>query len=312
MPDYLGPGAHDIPAERYHSDPCETPALSASLASKIINATPRHAFAASPRLNPDFEAEDKAAFDIGSAFHEVMTGKGRGIFVVPFDDYRKKAAQEARDDARAQGFTPLTEPQNKQVLRMVECAKVQMAEHGIGNPFERGQNEITLIWKQDGAMNRIMVDCIDEENRVAYDLKSLAGVADPDAWLRRDMSHGTDLRAAHYVDGLKAVFGGEWTYRFVLVEKEQPHCLSVAQFSEPALFIGRKKITRAREVWARCVDRAEWPGFSAEIAVIQPPAFHEANWLERESFEADYKRRTGKDVLEAAMAWQSPELMAGE
>ena len=302
----LGPGVHDIPAEIYHADPCEQPSLSAGLAAKMLDATPLHAFASSPRLNPDFEPDEKTAFDIGSAAHELLTGKGGGIFVVDADDYRSKAAQTARDEARSDGLTPLTRKQDVQVRRMIRLARVQMRAHGIGDPFEGGRNETTLIWEQGGITNRIMVDCLDETNRVAYDLKTLAGVADADRWVRRSMDHGVDLRAAHYLDGLKACFGGDWTYRFVLLEKEQPHCLSVAQMSEGALYIGRKKIARAREIWQQCLVSGIWPGFSAEIAVVEPTAFFETKWLERESYEADHKRRTGTDILTAAMHWQAP------
>ena len=305
-PPPLGPGAYEISAERYHSDPCETPALSAGLAATMLEATPLHAFAASQRLNPDFEPEEKTQFDIGSAAHELMTGKGRGIFVVDADDYRTKAAQSARDQARADGYTPLTRMQDVQVRRMVRLGRLQMRAHGIGDPFEGGRNEVTVIWRQDGVMNRIMVDCLDEENRVAYDLKTLAGVADADKWLRRSMDHGVDLRAAHYLDGLKDQFGGEWTYRFILLEKTQPHCLSVAQLSEGPLFMGRKKIRRARAMWGHCLETERWPGFSSEIAVVEPPPFYESRWLERESYETEHKRRTGKDILAAAMNWQAP------
>lgn len=207
--EWLGPGVYDIDAEIYHSDPCEEPSLSAGLAATMLDATPLHAFAASPRLNPDYERVDKTLFDIGSACHEILTGKGRGIHVVDADDYKKKAAQAERDEAREAGLTPLTRPQNDQVQRMVKLARIQMEAHGIGNPFATGRNELTLIWKQDGVMNRIMVDCVDEANRVAYDLKTCAGVADPNRWIRRSMDHGVDARAAHYLDGLKASFGGE-------------------------------------------------------------------------------------------------------
>lgn len=309
---WLPPGVHHITSERYHADPCERPSLSAGLAATLLAATPLHAFAASPRLNPEFGPVSKAEFDIGSACHELLTGKGRGIFVVQADDYRTKAAQQARDDARADGYVPLTIPQDAQVKRMIRLARVQMRAHGIGDPFEGGLNEITLIWEQDGVMNRAMVDCIDAANRVAYDLKTLAGVADADQWLRRSMDHGVDLRAAHYLDGLKASFGGDWTYRFVLLEKDQPHCLSVAQFTEGTLFMGRKKIRRAREMWGHCLATSTWPGFSAEIAVVEPAPFWEAKWLERESYEADHRRRTGQDILTAAMRWQAPAQEAAE
>lgn len=313
MTDFLNEGIHDISAERYHADPCERPSLSAGLAAKMIGATPLHAFTASPRLNPDFEPDEKTQFDLGSAAHELLTGKGRGIHVVDADDYRKKAAQEVRDEARAAGFTPLTRPQAEQVQRMIRLARVQMRAHGIGDPFEGGRNEVTLLWEQDGVMNRSMVDCIDEQNRVAYDYKTCAGIADPNRWIRTSMEHGSDIRAAHYLDGLERLYGPGWTYRFIVQEKAMPHCLSVLQLTEGALVMGRKKVARAREMWGHCLEHNDWPGFSAEIAVVEPPAFHEANWLERESYEAEHRRRHGQDILATAMRWQSPEPMtAGE
>lgn len=303
----LGPGVHDLPPDAYHADPCERPSLSASLATLLVQATPLHAWAASPRLNPDFEPTEKPAFDLGAACHELLTGKGRGIHVVEADDYRTKAAQAERDDARARGFVPLTRPQHAQVERMLRAARAQMAAHGIGNPFERGRNEVTLLWERDGVLCRAMVDCLIEEERVVYDLKTTAGLADPERWVETAMGHGIDVRAAHYLDGLVALFGGDWTYRYIPLEKEQPHCLSVVQLSESALFMGRKKIARAREVWRACLEEGVWPGWSAEIAEVTPRAYHEARWIERESVEADHRRRTGADILAAALRWQAPE-----
>ena len=120
------------------------------------------------------------------------------------------------------------------------------------------------------------------------------------------MGHGIDLRAAHYLDGLRACYGGDWTYLYMPQEKEPPHCLSVLTLSSAAIVIGQKKIRRAREMWSHCLRSGRWPSWSAEIAVIDPPPFYESRWLERESYEADHKRRTGTDILEAAMKWQAP------
>jgi hypothetical protein len=304
---FLAPGVYDVAPEVYHNDPCAEPSLSAGLASELVYATPLHAWASSRRLNPDWEPEDKTQFDIGSACHELLTGKGRGIHVVDAEDFRSKSAQAERDQARTEGFTPLTRPQAEKVQRMIRLARVQMRAHGIGDPFEGGWNEVTLIWKADGITKRAMVDNIDERRKVAYDYKTCAGYAEPTGWVRTSMSHGVDIRAAHYLEGLKATLGGDWTYRFIPQEKKPPHCLSVLQLSESAIAVGQKKARRAAEMWRHCLDTNVWPGFSTEIAIVDPPGFWEANWLERESYEADHKRRTGTDILAAAMAWQAPE-----
>lgn len=301
----LDVGEHDIPDSAYHADPCPEPGLSAGLAHLMVSKTPLHAWTKSQRLNPFFEPENKTQFDVGAAFHEIMTGKGKGIWHVEFDDYKKKAAQEERDKARAEGYTPLTTPQLDQVRTMQECANYWLQEHGIGDVFDRGDCERTLIWKRDGIYCRALVDCIDRENRVFYDLKSAANV-DPEGWVRNDLSHGTDIRAAHYLDGADAIFGEGWRYRFILTEKEPPHCLSVVELSPDALFIGTKKIRRARTMWRTCLTKQKWPAYPAEIVQVQPPPYVERDWLEREVFESTYRQQHGKDVLEAMMAFQAP------
>jgi len=304
---WLKPGVHDIDPVDYHADPCETPSLSAGLATKLVYGRPRHAWAGSPRLNPAYKSKDTTAFDIGSATHEIMTGKGGGIAIIHADNYQTKAAKEARDEARAEGLTPLTLPQHDQVLAMVSSLEAQLEVHPIGNPFLRGRKELTLIWDKDGVRNRCMVDCAVVEGRTAYDLKTLAGYADPYHWLRRSMDHGVDIRNAHYLEGLEAVFGGDWAYRFILIEKEDPHLMSVAQMTAATNIMGAKKLARARQIWKRCTERNEWPGYSQDIAEVEPPIFHETQWLERESQEADHRRRTGADILERALQWQAPE-----
>jgi hypothetical protein len=307
----FGPGAHSLAAEVYAADPAQEPSLSASIAHLLIAASPAHAWEASPSLNPDHEPEEKTAFDIGTAVHAVMTGVGPVIEVIEADDFRSKAAQQARDDAREAGLVPLTRPQAENVWRMVAAAQRQMKAHGIGDPFARGAdagtNEVSLIWQADGVWNRARPDCMDLAASVAYDLKTVSGYADPEAWVRSAMAHGVDLRAAHYLDGLAAIYPGIWRYRFVLLERDRPHCLAVVELSGAAVEIGRKKLRRARSIWRQCLDGNDWPGWSSEIAVVDPPGWHETAWLDRESREADYRQRHGRDILAAALRWQSPQ-----
>ncbi|MBW4971899.1 hypothetical protein KZY98_15680, partial [Croceibacter atlanticus] len=64
----LSPGTYDLPAEVYHADQmCAVPTLSSSLARLMLARSPRHAWHASPRLNPDHQSDDRKTFDIGRA-----------------------------------------------------------------------------------------------------------------------------------------------------------------------------------------------------------------------------------------------------
>lgn len=190
---------------------------------------------------------------------------------------------------------------------MVRLARVQMRAHGIGDPFEGGENEVAMVWQGGGVWNRAMADCLDRENRILYDYKTCAGLAEPEGWVRTAMGHGIDLRAAHYLAGIEAITGQRgWRYRFIVQEKAPPHCLSVIELGAETLDIGRRKLGRAREMWRHCLDAGNWPGFSAEIAQVDPPAFHAEKWLGREIREDEHRKRTGRDVLDAAMRFQAP------
>lgn len=299
-------GFYDLSDDDYFADPCPTPSLSATDAITLLNATPAHAWWNNRRLNPDYEAEESNAFDLGRSFHELMTGQDREVFVIDAKDYRTKAAKEQRDEARSLGLTPLLKHENQLVQHMVRRAREQMRAHGIGDPFEGGENEKALIWREAGVWNRVKPDCLDRENRVIYDLKTCAGLAEPEGWVRTGMPLGIDLRAAMYLAGAKAVFGGEWSYRYVPIEKKPPHCLSVLELSEGILFIGESKLRRAQEIWKLCLSRKKWPGYSDQIAVVEPPAFWIEKWLNRELREEDVRQRTGKDAIEASIDFQRP------
>src|SRR6185312_5568438 len=91
-------GLHDgIDPKLYHSDPCESPSLSSSLAKIIIDQTPKHAFVCHPKLNPNFAPKDDARFDLGSVAHELILDRGAGFDVVEADSWATKDARKARE-----------------------------------------------------------------------------------------------------------------------------------------------------------------------------------------------------------------------
>lgn len=129
MPDFLGPGLHRITADRYHADPMRVPSLSSTLARLVIDQSPLHAWTASPRLNPDWEPEEKKSFDIGRAFHREMLGEGEDYVVIPdgllSDDggARSKEAKAFIAGCRARGLTPIKSEEAEAVRAMVASAR---------------------------------------------------------------------------------------------------------------------------------------------------------------------------------------------
>ena len=100
QPEPLGVGIHDIPAEQYHADPCDTPSLSRSISHTLLEQSPMHAWHQHPLLNPNYQSTHKPIFDKAHAAHSVLLGGDGKLCVINEKAWRKVVAKDARDEAR--------------------------------------------------------------------------------------------------------------------------------------------------------------------------------------------------------------------
>lgn len=306
----LGPGIHDISAEAYHADPAPVPSLSSTLARLVLNRSPRHAWTAHPRLNPDHESKDSKTFDIGRAAHRAVLGKGGDFVAYPPQLLAKNGAAsttEAKEwaaEMRSRGMTPVKADEFEAVNDM--AAEIMGRLSFMGMAFPPARSELTAIAEIDGVLCRAMIDHAPEDPRQPlWDLKTTMD-ASPQAVMRSIMAYGYDVQAAHYTEVWKAATGEDRKMRFVFVEKDAPHECCIVELGGDSMLMGRKRTARAREMWGHCLQSGQWPGYPAEIVQLDLPEFYQARWLERETFEAEIKRETGQDILAAAYQWQAP------
>ena len=316
-PSRLSTGIHRISDIRYHADPCVNPSLSSTIGKKLIFQSPKHAWHASPRLNPDHEPMVKKAFDVGKAAHSMILGTGAPIADIP-DDYlasngavSTKKAKEFVEQARADGKVPIKSDEARNVDLMKARLIMTLREADIN--LMATDSEVTAIADIDGVTCRAMIDNApsDPTRPYLYDLKTTTD-ASLDAVMRSIMNYGYDFQAAHYLETWKAATGEDRSFRFIFQEKTAPFEVCLVELHEDSLIMGKKKTARAREIWRNCVSSNHWPGYPLHINQINlSPFFHE-KWLERESREADFKNQTGHDILDFARRWQAPETLAGE
>lgn len=305
----MTPGVHQMDAAAYHADPCPEPSLSSTLAKVMLSQSPLHAWTASQRLNPDYVPVEKKTFDIGRAAHRAILGAGEGYVPIPeeiLSSDGRASTKEAKAfiaDARASGLTPLKADEVAQIDTMMSAAAVKLARIGI--TFDPAHSEKCAFAQIDGVWCRAMVDNAPPDGGILWDFKTCES-ASPEACERAILNYGYDIQAAHYLDTWKAATGEDRTFRFVFQEKSAPHEICVVELGPDSLIMARKKIARARQMWRVCLDRNEWPGYPPGVHRIELPEWVHSRWLDRESAEADYKRRTGRDVLEMAMAMQAP------
>jgi len=279
----LDVGIHTIPAAAYHADPCPVPSLSSSIAKQLCLASPLHARQAHPRLTTEPTAEACEAMDVGTAAHMWLLEQLSQIAVIDAKDFRTKAAQEARDAARAAGQVPLLAARWHHVENMVAAARGQLAAHRDGGAamFTNGLPEQTLIWREGPTWCRARLDwlrpgAIDDYKTTTH------GTANPDAWSRSLFAAGHDIQAAFYLRGLKALTGDDATFRFAVQESFEPYALAVIGLGPDALMLAEKKVLYALELWQRGLERDDWPGYPPRTCWATLPAWQEAAWLEKE------------------------------
>ena len=300
------PGIYEMSAEAYHQDPCAEPSLSSSIIKLLIERSAMHAWDAHPRLNPAHEAENKTDFDIGSAAHKLLLGKGAAIVDLDFGDYKKAAAREARDAAYAEGKIPLLPHHREAVDRMVEAARMQIDALDMKRrPFTDGLPERVLIWKEGDVWCRAMLDWYSHDGAFIDDLKTTTN-AEPNAFARRIGDLGYDIQAAWYRRGAERVSGRLPEFRFVTLEKERPHALSVPTLKESDLHAGNEKIDVAVDRWRWCLANDKWPGYPRQPVTVEMPVGARFRWEDMKASEELAHDATGKSLIELGIEYHRP------
>ena len=292
----LDVGLYDnVTAAAYHADPALDPSLSSSIAKVLVDQTARHAWDRHPRLNPNYEPQREEKFILGSVAHELILGRGAGVEVLDFGDWRKDAARTARDKAWTAGKTPVLAYQYETALLMAQavCARLQQIEacapllNGeVGESMlSNGTGESVAIWREPGVMCRSMIDWIGPRKTDIWDLKTTGNLSD-ESLSRQIWNFGYDLSAAFYLRGLETLFpelAGRFRWRWIFVEDSHPHEVRVIEPAGQILAIGARKAAIAIDKWRRATESGLWPGYPREVQRLGLPGWAEAQWLEREA-----------------------------
>ena len=277
-----------IPAVDYHADEvADKPTLSKSIAHKLITQSPLHAWTAHPKLNPSFVRKEEDKFDVGTAAHALMLEGDDGVYVVQADDWRTKAAKEARDYARSMGRIPLLGKHWDDVRAMVDAARSQLDRISVSPPlFTDGKTEQTLVWDEGGVTCKARLDHLRDDLTAIDDYKTTGRSAGPQQWSRSMFGMGFDLQVAFYLRGLKAVTGAEADFRFFVQETFEPYAGCVFTLGPDALTLAQEKVQFAIDVWRRCLERDEWPAYPSRVCSVGSLPWADAEWFDREARDA--------------------------
>lgn len=266
---------YDLSDADYHA----RPELSSTEARLLLTSPAKYRYR---KDNPPL-IDDSPKFDIGKAVHAKVLGAGADVVVVDADDWRTKAAREARQEARDAGKAPL-------LTREFEAVNA-MAESVLQHPTARallsqpGHAEASLFTTVDDVPVRARFDSLPdrtERRTVAVDLKSTID-ASLRAFEKSVANYQYDVQAAWYLDAYAEITGDtEAAFVFVAVEKEPPYLTAVHQLPLVWMEMGYTKAKRAREIYAECVTSNVWPGYPNDVQLLTPPT-----WTTIQ-FEEDY------------------------
>lgn len=254
----------DMDAETYHADPCPAPSLSASIAFTIRDECAAKARHKHPRLNQNFEPEEKAHFDIGKAGHFMMLEPHKfadAVAIIKADDYKTNAAKQARDEARQAGKVPLLTKQ----ADMVNAMRSALMEDVVArDAFVSGDAEVSAFWYEEDfdIWCRQRPDWVPHGGKFLIDYKAMASVH-PESLSKAIGEHGYYQRADFYLDGWgKATGTAPEEYWFVAQEKEEPHLVTVFKLSWDDLQEGRAENYLAKATYSECLHTGIWPNYA--------------------------------------------------
>lgn len=272
------PGIYpEVTHTEYLSDPVAGGSLSSTGARRILPPGCPALF----RYEQEHGRPDKRSFDVGSAAHNAVLGCGPEIVVVDAPDWRTKAAQTKRDEARARGAVPILADEAERVHGMAEALRAHPIASRLLDPA-KGVPETTLVWRDEhtGVALRARLDILPNSRggrMLLSDYKSTT-CAEPTKFVKSAGDYGYHQQGAFYADGVRALgLADDIAFLLIAQEVTPPYLISVVQLDVNAMRIGALLNRRAVDLYARCKSNNHWPAYSDDIELMSLPV-----WIERQ------------------------------
>lgn len=282
-PDTWQPGLWTgVSHDRYHSDKFgSVPTLSRTSAAELLRS-PRKARHCHPRLGAYGQAST-ASMVKGGILHSLIFGVGPEIAVIAgFDDYKKKAAQELRDEALLSGRQPLLENRLAEYQATVAGVKASCLEL-LGVDLDAGdfEPEVTALWAYKGVRVRTRFDLLHLGAGRVLDPKFVKS-ANPAAWCCEAYNR---LQGATYplaLEAVKPALAGRVHFSFLLCETEPPYDVSLVDLGGVDQQVGSMEWETAIERWRVGLERGIWPAYGSHPHQTQGRSWELQAALERE------------------------------
>lgn len=265
--------------------------LSASDLKRMVKSMAHWKYA---KDNP--EDADSPALLFGRALHKLVLEPSdfdNEFVVSPKFDRRTK-------EGKAQYEKFLEDSKGKDIIDEETMQTLcDMRDSLYATPFVKklinGEHEKSFFWEDStcGIPCKCRPDSFGKinGNHIIVDLKTCSD-AETSAFMRDSQKFGYDIQAAHYCEGLKQIYGEDFSFVFIAVEKKPPYAVNILQADEYFLANGLEVRNALLETYKKCVELNEFPGymgFSEDKNFINTLSV--AKWLKNaidsESFEVE-------------------------
>ncbi len=279
-------GFYDMPAADYHADPCPDPSLNHTVCKLLIDRSPAHARHAHPRLTPSAAHADSAEMIvIGKAAHALLLGRGSALAVMEYDDYRTKAARDARAAAYAQGFTPIKAMDYERAAAMATRAHPYLMDLMVGPAWHA---EMVAIARRESLWLRTMIDASSVNLRRLVDYKTTTRSSAPAACANMVRGYATQQAFITMIlDILHPAGAGRREFTFMFQEQEPPYAVTLHRCDAALMEIASRQVDRAVLKWSMCMSLNKWPGYPLGPHLVGPKPWEIDDELDRQQQEAE-------------------------
>jgi hypothetical protein len=196
------------------------------------------------------------------------------------DDWRTKAAREARETILAEGKIPLLVRDFERISEAAKRIASNAANQGLPIGLEGSHSELAIEFTEDLGEDQVLCRCrIDHvrADHVVLDVKKVNSAAPRDLE-RRIVEYGMDIQQAAYTRAYEQLMPdalGRSDFVFLFAEIEPPYEVVPARLDGALREIGLRRWQKAVRLWQQLLAEGSWPwpGYADGAVTLSAPAW---------------------------------------
>jgi exodeoxyribonuclease VIII len=138
-----------------------------------------------------------------------------------------------------------------------------------------GENEVSFFWEESGVPLKARLDKMTKSGQI-IEIKTCED-ARAIAFERSIYNFAYYLQAAIYTTAAERHIGkAPPPFIYVCIESAPPYAVAVHRLCHDALRVGIAQMRKCIDKYKKCIDAAEWPGYTDSITPVSLPQWSKA------------------------------------